>query len=543
MARQQAGRVALRPAVAVLLLLAATSPPGVPAQEVLRERTSDSVEVAPGVRVERSVEARRNSTLAVELLSFNPATFGGSLQAIRNPDGSPVLLGRALVSGDAIGVYGLPSDAATVVLADGRLANWPVEGAALMVESEGSVVLEHVSPLAAPSIEVAPGVVLPLAIGTVYPVVAGGARILPGPIAGADTARLASPGDEAWVLVGEKPRAPWIEPAAQGGAGRSVVLPAEPLGSPPRDVREFEALLVFPRAGASPGGGASGRTFTGRLELPEEVAAARIVVRTGEWLLRDTAPVGLPPGETAPRRAIGIDASKGAISFVAVPQDIRQPGATRAELVTALREAGITDAVELPPGPPLLLVPGQAQGLGREREGTGAELVLALSRRVHRTGPGYGYERIRTTDRVMSGLEEIRSHPYAALSDARLDGGSRLDGVWAAKFSREPGAANEAILLLARRAQVGAIDLVHASRAGFSPSLNLRRARIYLSEGAGKPWMLVGEVDNQRPIPRQRIDISPPVPAAQVKIEILDPAFLPGADTVRLAEFVVWGRN
>ena len=540
MARQQTGRVA---ALAALLLLAAPPPPGPRAQEVLREKTSDSVEVAPGVRVERSVEARRNSILAIEFLAFDPGTFGGSLQVSREQDGAPVQLGRAVVANDAIGVYGLPADSATLVLADGRLEHWPAEGAALVIESDGAVVLAEIAPLAAPSIEAAPGVVLPLAVGRETPLPTGGARILPGPIAGADTARLASPGDEAWVLVGERSRSPWLEPGPHGGAGRTVKLRAEPLGSPPRDIREFEALLVFPRSGDQAVGGEPERTFTARLELPEELASARIVVRAGEWLLRRTAPVELPTGDAAPRRAIGIDDSTGRVFLVAVPDGIRQPGATRAELVTALREAGVTDAVELPQGPPLLLVPGQAQGLGRERENSGAELVLALSRRVHRTGPGYGFERVRTMGRVISGIAEVRAHPYSALSDSRLDAGGRLDGIWAAKFSREPGASNDAILLLTRRTQVGAIDLVHASRAGFSPSLNLRRARIHLSEGAGKPWKLVAEIDNPRPVPRQRIEISPPVPASQVKIEVLDPAFQPGADTVRLAEVVVWGRN
>lgn len=523
-------------------MLALAALPRAGAQDVLREKTSDRVEVAPGVRAERSVEARRNSTLAIEVLSLDPRALRGSLRVVRDESGAPLPLARALLNTDALGAYGLPGESAALVLEEGRLHAWPVEGPALIVEPEGSVLLAEVGALAAPALEVSPGVRLPLRIGRATAPDPAGARILPGPIAGEEVSRLVSPSDDAWVLVGERPRAPWLDVAPHGGAGRAVTLRAEPFAGSPRDVRGQEALLVYPRTQEA-GGRREARTFTALLGMPEELASARFVVRAGEWLLRGAAVTGTGAGnETAPRRAIGVNAATGEVHFVAAPQGTRQPGASRAELCAALLEAGATDAIELPAGDPLLLVPGRLQGVGREREDSAAELVLALSRRPYRTGPGYGFERIRITDHVLA-LEEVRAHPYSALGDSRLDAGGRLDGIWAAKFSRAEGARNEAILLLARRAEIGAIDLVHASRAGFSPSLNLRRARIYLSEGAAKPWKLVAEVNNARPVPRQRIDISPPVAASRVKLEILDPAFVEGADTVRLAEVVVWGRN
>ncbi|MCC5877390.1 MAG: hypothetical protein JJU11_14315, partial [Candidatus Sumerlaeia bacterium] len=105
---------------------------------------------------------------------------------------------------------------------------------------------------------------------------------------------------------------------------------------------------------------------------------------------------------------------------------------------------------------------------------------------------------------------------------------------------REPGPTSVRFLM-PRPIFLRAMEFVHAESAGFSSHFNLKSFRVWGRERSQSPWLLLAEQRHENPVDRERLILADAPRLAEVRLEIIEPNFLPGGDTARLVEVFFWG--
>lgn len=532
-------RVATAWGLAILLLAARGE-----AQDdrLLKHTVSDRIPLAPGVVHEITNEQRPGGALIFESLTVEPAEFRGSLDMIFAREGETSTLDKLLRESAAIAGFGLAANDGVVVIANGRLMNWPVEGPCLVIDPEGTARLIDMRDAALSVLAVDDTTTVAMQIGREHAPGAG-ARYIPGPMRSAELARWIGAEDVPFIALPPEGGDDPLSLESILGRGGNTTLRFDALNSRQVDIASSGGLLVVPKSFAT--------MITPRTEalavhvtIPPDADSVRFAMRVGNWLIRnreDVPSTRTDDAESLARNALVCSADTGRLMAISTPRDQRgEFGATRAEFLEYAHSMRATDAVEFPPGDAMIHAgTATTKGLRGDRAAAGMLAVLPRPWRLS-VGRG-GMQRIPMMGFAFEGAREIPAHPYRALWDMRTSGGTDLTSIWAAKFTED--GVNDAVLLLRRRAKIGAIDIIHAERAGFSPQMNVKSARFYVRDGPDKDWVLAGEFDNASPRPRQRVVLAEPQLATQIRLEVLEPTFIPESDTMRVAEIIVWGEE
>jgi hypothetical protein len=510
-------------------------------ERLMKHTVSDRVPLAPGVVHERTNEQRPGGAMILESLSVEPAEFRGSLDMVFSRDGETSSLDKMLRESAALAGFGFATRDSTVVIANGRLMNWPIEGPCLVIDPEGTARLIGLRDQSFSVLGIDDSTTIAMQIGR-EPAPGAAARYIPGPLKSPELPRWIGAEDVPFIALPPEGGTDPLSLESILGSGGEVPLRFEAMASRQIDIAANGGLLVVPKSFVE--------KFPPRLAqlevhvtIPPDADSVRFAMRAGYWLMRnreDIPSTRTDDGESLARNALVCSADTGRLVVISSPRDERgEFGATRAELLEYARSMRGTDAVEFPPGDSMLHPGAMAKGLRADREATGMLAILPRPWRL--SVGGGGLQRIAMMGFAFEGVREIPAHPYRALWDMRTSGGADLSSVWAAKFTKD--GVNDAVLLLRRRARIGAIDIIHAERAGFSPEMNVKSARFYVRDGPDKDWVLAGEFDNATPRPRQRVVLAEPQWATQIRLEVIEPNFIPGADTMRVAEVIVWGEE
>lgn len=533
----------MRRDVAAWALIAALLTGHVAAQgeRLLKHTVSDRVPLAPGVLHERTNEQRPGGAQIFESLIVEPGEFRGSLDVVFSRDGETSSLDRMLRESAATAGFGFATRNSTVVIANGRLMNWPVEGPCLVIDPEGTARLIELRDQALSVLTVDDTTTASMQIGR-EPASGAASRYIPGPIKSSELPRWIGADDVPFIALPPEGGSDPLSLEGILGTGGSTRLRFEPMTSRQVDIAANGGLLVVPKSISD--------SFPTRLDaldvqvsIPSEADSVRFAMRVGNWMMRDREAVPsnrMDDAESLARNALLVSADTGRLVAISSPMDERgEFGATRGELIEYARSMRATDAVEFPPGDAMIHPGSLAKGQRADREA--ASLLAVLPRPWRLSVGGGGMQRIAMMGFAFEGAPEIPAHPYRALWDMRTSGGTDLSSIWAAKFTAD--GPNDAVILLQRRALIGAIDIIHAERAGFSPQMNVKSARFHVRDGPDKEWVLAGEFDNDSPRPRQRVVLAEPQMATQIRLEVIEPNFIPGADTMRAAEIIVWGEE
>lgn len=302
------------------------------------------------------------------------------------------------------------------------------------------------------------------------------------------------------------------------------------------------------------------RSVRVEIDLPRTMALSTFTVPVGPRFMRaGSAEAHDAPPETM-RAVVALDETGRRAWIAESGGEGRGEFSFEAEeLAGVLRREGAQHAAELPHAERYRLLPRRddrsARVQPRQLAGRSFLLVTTRPQRLF-TGDGdpEGLERLAVGYVTGSNATAVSGRPEA-LFDGQTTGGRSLDHFWAAPL--EEGMSLEqrigrlgdeplqwAEWRLLETARVEAVDLIHAAEAGFSPAFNLKGFRLLGQAAGGRGgWTLLAEVHHDEPVPRERIRIRDTRPMETMRLEVLEPNFLPAGETARLAEIVLWGRR
>ncbi len=278
-----------------------------------------------------------------------------------------------------------------------------------------------------------------------------------------------------------------------------------------------------------------------RIPLPPEVRLAAAVVPTGP-ILR-SAGRDLVPGETPVYTALALDATGRHFMAIGAPDDSFRAGVSLAALGTLLASLDFTELVALPGNAPAVLadLQGRAADTGQGASAIAhAALVIAERPASFRLAGGEdGLQRIRGIA-VQGTLREFPANFPRALQDRNAAPDPAANTFWASPATRPDGDPESLLFLLPRPMRIGAIDILHAENAGFSPPFNLRAYRIAGRNRRDAPWQTLRTIRHEEPIARERLAFPDLPTLSEVRLDILEPNFLPNGDVARIAEVYFW---
>jgi hypothetical protein len=552
-----------RPTAAVLLLLAASA-----AAQPLPDSYVDFSEidrkiVSPGVNSGAHRYFRQDGRGEFRFVEANLSHARVSLTLSFPADGAwgsqPIgALAKAVDAAAAIGLSPQPpatawTPPAGLVYFDRRLATWPPAGAHLIADPEGTVQFRDLEPgIATLSFDDGTSIGLASVNGALGP--AGGPPALY--TGSLDPLKLpASQWATSTVLVplvplrtGADPQTLLLDDPALDRRFRPVaVIPREDLSpmqesawlvfAPPVDAKVLAALTQR-------------RAATITVELSPRESLARLIAPVGDLWLRG-GDVLRPEVLAEPlRNILAADDSGRRLMLLASPEP--EPGkklASLAEVKAFLDREGYTWAATLPGAAPMLLADAKVVRDARETAALPARLALGI---VAKANASRLYvdaaELVPIRKWVPSGtrFEFIRNQPRAA-ADGSSARAADLANFWAIPVRKppdwRPGQDNpDALkLLLPKRQPVASIEIVHAEMGGFSPEFNLKSFEIWGRARSGDRWRQLKVIRHPAPVARERIRLDGNPELGELRIDILEPSFLPGGDVARISEVVVWG--
>lgn len=520
---------------------------------------------ALGVGVYRGTVAFGSSAGTIDH-AFTEVRFneGGWLAGV-TPLGSPLVAEDLLSLANSIDGRGamallVPEEGGSAVfpsglrISGGRLVGWPAdERVHLLLRPEGGALLTTLSGTSPDGGDPGPGLVAwddgtTLTLKSINgrpPLVPGEASVYTGPL----EAR-AGP----FVAMGEELLFLLLEPAERTTVlenmfrGDSAERQWRPISVQTRG--ELRAAVGQAVLAVAVGDGAEDRlkelvarrsarvTITAPLDQDSELAAA--VAPVGDWLVRGGEIVA-PEGPQRPvYNAIATDDSGSRIVLWSVDPN-RQRGLPipLAQMAAFLREQGLVHAVAVADTRPTLLADARARNARDTRIATRYALVArnqALPVRLGAMiGDLYGVRGV-----IVEGTrQELPGNGPSSLRDGQIARNAELDGFWASPMP-EGGRPLPLRMALSRPRPIAAVEIIHASAAGFSPSMNVAEYQIWGRARRDGPWTMLREVKNATPTERDRVVLEGSPRLNDLRIDIVRPSFLKSASVARLAEVILY---
>lgn len=311
------------------------------------------------------------------------------------------------------------------------------------------------------------------------------------------------------------------------------------LFSPPLSEQLSERLRSNPRLNITIG-------------LDQRVQQAAAVVPAGNWIVRGGEIVGEPNELKFLQNALAVDLVRRRLLLMAPLEDSRGgAGIPIDQFARFLADEGYQHGFELGGRVPSLLSPldGSSHARRAGRIQTRMAMVVAPAPPTMKV-PDVDGDLFRITGVTVEGTRaEFLLNSPGRLVDERVAFSPSLEHFWAARLpqlsgwhpaGREPGPV--AIrFIMPRTIPIRAMELVHAEIAGFSPEFNLKGYRVWGRDRSQDPWVLLADIRHENPIDRERLVFTGPSRISEIRLEILEPNFMAGGDTARLAEVFFWG--
>lgn len=517
--------------------------------------------LSPGImQGTASFQGRRGITdlLFVEADLSMPLVSAELLFPGANPHAAPALESLAgsvrALSAMALEPAGLGDSRDALRTGGGRLYAWPPDGGLhLMLQPEGAFRLGIPEP-GRGVIDFDNGTSMTLvSVNGRFPTRSGEAAVYTG-----------------LLRAGELPVASWIgnpvaivlEPMQRGADPHAMFLPNESLD------RQFRAMGTESRGTIS--------TSTGQAVLivqpPLETGLAEIVRQRGmltitvELPLRESLAAGITPVSTPAvlngipspdfssaqvvRNALAFDDAGQKLILISPSRErARGFGIPLGRLVEFLSEGEFTNLLLLDDSRDLLVPRMDSTRDFREAAITPVRAAIALrpeAPTMEIVGVDANLHRLRSVI-VQGTRREFPANRPGALRDENLVQQPGLDNFWAVptepydpELQTRTENPNALLFVLPRPMPVAAIELVHAEAAGFSPQFNLRGWRLLGRERRDVAWRELAVIRHDEPIPRERAFIEGTPNLIELRLEILEPSFLPAGNVARLAEVFLW---
>ena len=432
-----------------------------------------------------------------------------------------------------------------MVAAEGRLYAWPPRGEQLVYTSEGSIELTELAPGSA-TLLFADGTSFPLlGINSDPPTRSGELVLATGAMNPRQLPMAAWPDDLVAARltpreVGADPHAllledPWRNRSWSTHPPTSRIL----AGS-----GEGEALLLFVAPAPAPllERLESGMEAQITVAVATRAAQARLVVPAPPVVARGGV-VDVPDVDMHRlRNGLALDpVRRRAIFFSTGTRTGRQRTVPLAPLVELLAGLGYADVLELPEVHPLLMVSPDKVASPNSAAAIPVRHALAAVRgNTTLTLPGRMGAMVRLAPNAIRGtMTEFPRNLPTALTDGRVSFQPSLDHFWAAPSTVESPAV--VTFLFSQPRIIGAVDVLHAENAGFSPQMNVAAYRLRGREAGNTAWVELARVDHAEPALRDRLILDPPARVREMELTIERPSFLPLGNTARLVEVIFWG--
>jgi hypothetical protein len=284
------------------------------------------------------------------------------------------------------------------------------------------------------------------------------------------------------------------------------------------------------------------------IPIGSEVPFSLFAAGTGLWFLRSGEPT-VTPAEipTGVRTFLAVD-SPGQRCWMVVLQSESQAIVSNAQAHEILRGRGAWNALELPGSSSrMAMAPLLVDGWQPLAPAIPARTaLLAVNRPVELMLPGGESLRKVRLLRMEASPSPNMANPPRAVADGRIGFHAAGDHFWSAPFVRAAAGDTTGVgawleAAFPPESTVAIIDLYHAENAGFSRQFNLKSFRVLGRARDLGEWELLFEVAHPASLSRERLRLDPPRRLSQLRLEITDPGFLPGLQTARLAELIVWG--
>lgn len=507
----------MKPALlAAALLLAASAH----AQEVTSTARRDTAGLSPGVQAETVSWQSARGRAEAPGIAIRPAQHRGDVRLAIEPEA--VLLEKLAEEEGTLAVVGLGNDPSRVAVAERRVRMWPPTDPTLVLWPEGTASLRDLSGVA--PAEVTMGTARhPLRIGG-----GEGRRLLCGPLTQDDVRRAIVPGEVALRLSRDREAVD----DALFRADEPIAFLCAPWRSA-EDIAPEEAALFLPAEEA-----AALAAVQVRVPIPEELRLAEALVPVARWLRRDGVDLAAD-ASLANRLFVARDPAEGTMRFLSVPYDGRSAGTI--ETAEVLRQAfarEFSEVAEFDTADGAVFVPGRTVAEGYARPSARLALLVTTEKPPLLLDDGRVFRRLAPQG-FNTAAATTPSHPLGAMADLRSEPAPDLRHFAAARS--EDGTPITLRVTLAGAPRIGAVDIIHAEAAGFSPQLDLRAFRIESRAPGATGWTTVADVDNPRPVPRQRVILRGGPVCDELRLVITEPNFLPAGDTARIADFIVWG--
>ncbi|MBI5153613.1 hypothetical protein HZA57_00115 [Candidatus Poribacteria bacterium] len=430
-----------------------------------------------------------------------------------------------------------------LLFTDGAVWSWPGTGPGLVLRADGSFDVAELSGAGPGTITLDSGTTATLANVNGGPT-QGAFSLVSGPFSGASRAGSAWPAGAIALPLRPSPenRAParamwdeWLTPEERRWT------PGTPMPLNRLNMQAGEWALAASEGYWTAMADAlrRARHLTIHVPLAGEVALSLGAVQGEGWLLRDGVVAAEDASTAAPVRSVLATDVTGRSLFVVDFGDTRRGRlpVTRADLAELLLDHGAADAVELPVRASHRLLWNRDAGtVDRDLAGVPVRAVLAISRgeRALPLAEGNAAHPIGIAFATGSNATAALNGP-AALHDGRSGPDPAAGQFWAAIGPAWFEVRLESL------SNVGAMDLVHAEAAGFSPEFDLRGFRLLARPDSSVEWTTIAERHHGTPLARERMVLRPPIEAGELRLEVTEPNFLPGGTTARLAEVQVWG--
>ncbi|MCC6546390.1 hypothetical protein IT570_04400 [Candidatus Sumerlaeota bacterium] len=309
-----------------------------------------------------------------------------------------------------------------------------------------------------------------------------------------------------------------------------------------------QALLVF-RASMGDAVFQDAEFVTVQVDLAASLRLASFIVPVGDPLMMNGATVeGLDPDRIV-MNAIAVDGGKKKVMVLSYAEAGRGATLTAGQLVEYLRELKYTNANFLPGQQPALLAKADEGDQLKELEATRARAALAFVTRPARLqAASEGGDLFAISGIAIQPVRrEFSANQVEALMDHRSAPAADLRQFWAIPFLRvdELGARKEEpntlLLALPKVTRIGAVEVVNVESVGFSPQFDLKHFRILGRQKKDMAWEVLAELNAASPSARYMVNLHGTPLLLEMKLEILEPSFLPNGDVARIAELVVWG--
>lgn len=287
------------------------------------------------------------------------------------------------------------------------------------------------------------------------------------------------------------------------------------------------------------------------IDLPAEDRLADTIVPLGEVIMHEGMLQGRFTEPAIVQNALAIDAASRRLVMISPSKRrARGVGVPADKLKQFLEELGYGEAVILPDRFPLLIANMKETDDERDAANAPVRLALAFTNRTSTlTMPERDTNLFRVRGVVLEGTRrEFRGNLTRSLRDEKLAIEGDLGQFWATTFETVTDASgqqgsdnpNSIRLVLPKPVRIGALELLHVEAAGFSPEFNVKHFRVLGREKSTALWRELADVNHGAPVPRDRI-LFPETPLlSELRIQIIEPSFLPGGNVARLSELYLW---